>query len=129
MDKNIYLFITMIFLHLIADYNMQGILAQMKQKQWWIEDCAKKNLSFNKYQHDYIVALLEHSFEWSFIVMLPCLIGNVSSTANIIIAILANTIGHFIIDDLKANKLKINLLQDQLFHLLQIIVTFVVLSF
>ena len=36
---------------------------------------------------------------------------------------------HFIVDDLKANKLKINLIQDQAIHLVQVVLTFILYSF
>ena len=36
------------------------------------------------------------------------------------ISIIIHTIIHAIIDDLKANKFKINLIQDQMFHIIQI---------
>jgi len=36
----------------------------------------------------------------------------------------ANTLIHAIVDDLKANKHKINLIQDQTIHFMQILLTF-----
>jgi hypothetical protein len=38
-------------------------------------------------------------------------------------AIVGNTIIHAIVDDLKANRNKLNLIQDQLLHLAQIVIT------
>ena len=38
-------------------------------------------------------------------------------------AIVGNTIIHAIVDDLKANKKRLNLVQDQLLHLAQIVIT------
>ena len=57
----------MIFCHIVDDYKLQGILASMKQKDWWVEQ-----IGFTKlYKYDYIVALLVHSFSWSFMILLP----------------------------------------------------------
>ena len=112
----------MCFCHIVDDFYLQGILGQLKQKKWWEE-----NLDLTKYslyRYDYIAALLIHSFSWSFLVHLPIFILYISNSINInllIISLLINMILHSIIDNLKANKLKINLLIDQSFHLLQII--------
>lgn len=106
----------MIFMHIVDDYYLQGVLAKMKQKSWW-----KANASGKLYKHDYIAALICHGFSWSFMIMLPLAI---SSYNNIyIIFVIVNMIIHCIVDDLKANKLKINLIIDQLIHLIQIIVS------
>ena len=40
--------ITMIFCHIVDDYYSQGILASMKQKEWWI-----KNAPDKQYKYDY----------------------------------------------------------------------------
>lgn len=33
--NNCFLLLLMIFLHIVDDYYLQGILASMKQKEWW----------------------------------------------------------------------------------------------
>ena len=66
-DNKIFILIAMIFLHIIDDYKLQGILASMKQKKWWKEQNDYKSM----YKYDYIIALLTHSFSWSFMIMLP----------------------------------------------------------
>jgi hypothetical protein len=43
--------------------------------------------------------------------------------------LVVNTIIHYIVDDLKANKLKINLIADQSIHLFQILISWVVYMF
>lgn len=43
------IFLTMIFLHIVDDYYLQGILAQMKQKKFWKEQAPDV-----KYKYDYI---------------------------------------------------------------------------
>ena len=56
----------MIFLHVVDDYYLQGILAQLKQKSWW-----EKNAPDPLYKNDYKVALVTHAFSWTFMIMLP----------------------------------------------------------
>lgn len=52
------LFFVMLFLHIFDDYYLQGILASMKQKDWW-----RKQEGYNeKYKDDYIPALFCHAF-------------------------------------------------------------------
>ena len=111
----------MLYCHIIDDYKLQGILASMKQKKWW-EDNAAEPL----YKNDYKMALWEHAFCWSFSIALPPLIVALLTHNNILMSILIlfypfNTILHAYIDDLKANKHDINLVQDQLCHISQII--------
>lgn len=122
--NTIIILILMIFAHIVDDYYLQGILAILKQKSFW-----PNNESTNKpkYKYDYIVALIMHSFSWAFMIMLPIL-WFYKFYANIfyIIAFVVNMIIHIVIDDLKANKQKINLVVDQSVHMLQIIVTFIV---
>ena len=115
MRNDIILFL-MIFLHIIDDFCLQGIMASMKQKSWWQKDSVG---SQPKYKYDYIAALLAHSFSWAFMIMIPVLIGG---TWNPIILIL-NMLLHAFIDNMKANHMRINLIADQSMHLLQILVT------
>ena len=56
----------MIFCHIVDDYYLQGWLASAKQKKYWEENAPDK-----MYKHDYIWALIMHSFSWAFMVMLP----------------------------------------------------------
>lgn len=122
MTTNIFILLAMIFLHIIDDYRLQGILASMKQKKWWREQKDYKDL----YKHDYIIALVEHSFSWSFMIMLPIALALEFSLSWWLVAYIANMCIHAFIDDLKANKFKINLITDQLIHLAQIITTWLV---
>lgn len=122
--NNILLLFTMIFLHIIDDYGLQGILASMKQKNWW----ENQEQYSDKYKYDYIMALVMHSFSWAFMIMSPILFTMPQQVkVSFIIAFIVNVIIHAIVDDLKANKLKINLVQDQLIHLMQIVVTWLIL--
>ena len=113
----------MIFLHIMADYNLQGWLASAKTKKWWIE-----NQNQGIYKYDYLAALFFHSFAWTFMTMLPIWIIEKFETNILLISIfIINTILHCFIDDLKANKNKINLIIDQIFHIAQIIITYAIL--
>lgn len=119
-----YTLLCMIFLHIVDDYYLQGVLASMKQRNWWF-----KLPNYNsKYKFDYIAALIAHAFSWAFMVMLPVAFCNSFELSPVFyIMFVWNVITHAFVDDLKANKFKINLVQDQLAHLLQIVVTFAVL--
>lgn len=115
----ILILLAMIFCHIVDDYYLQGILASMKQKSWW-----EQNHPEPMYQYDYMVALIVHSFSWAFSIMfVPTIylifIGGVWNP----FLFLGNIVIHAYVDDLKANKKKINLVQDQSVHLIQILVT------
>lgn len=109
--------IFMIFCHIVDDYYLQGILAKMKQQKFW-------EGSDKKYRKDYIMALYMHAFSWAFMIMLPVLIAfNLNPPLWFWFILLFNVCLHAAIDNLKCNKLKINLIQDQLIHLGQILIT------
>ena len=109
----------MIFLHIIDDFCLQGIMASMKQKSWWQEHPVG---SKPKYKNDYIAALFAHSFSWSFMIMLPVMLWGQWEWP----ILLANMFTHAAIDDAKANKMQINLIQDQTCHLIQILMTWLI---
>ncbi len=118
---NIKFLIIMLFLHIVDDYYLQGFLANAKHKNWWIENCPHE-----LYQNDYKMALIEHAFSWTFMTMLPAMIMNGCGKVYIIMFIL-NWVVHGYVDNLKANKYKINLIQDQLIHVGQIVLTWIVM--
>ena len=115
------LLIAMVYCHIIDDYYLQGILAQMKQKSWW-----EKNAPDKLYEIDYIMALFEHALSWSISVHIPIivysLINNINTGEWLFASVLINTIIHSCVDDLKANKHKINLIIDQTIHFAQILI-------
>ena len=115
MRSDIVLFL-MVFLHIIDDFCIQGVMTSMKQKSWWQEHPIGSN---PKYKNDYIAALFAHSFSWSFMIMIPVLIWGQWEWPILI----ANMLTHAVIDNAKANKFQINLIQDQTYHLIQIIAT------
>lgn len=114
----------MILGHLLADYPLQGWLAHSKAKAYW-ENSPKKN------KKDYIPALICHATMWGIIVFLPLVYwwGLEHLIGWVWLALPINITVHAIIDDLKANKKIINLWQDQLLHLIQIIITWLVWLF
>lgn len=124
------LFIFSILLHIIDDFVLQPIsLSNLKQKNWWIKQCEKKGLNFNFYKNDYKCALLIHSLSWSIMIMLPLIIAESTNILVIFILICYNSLLHYGIDNEKANKFSFNLCEDQLFHFLQIISTYMIIFF
>lgn len=119
MRSDIVLF-SMIFFHILDDFCLQGIMASMKQKSWWQKDPIG---SQPKYKNDYIAALFAHSFSWAFMIMIPVMICGQWDW----LVLIANMFTHAAIDDAKANKFQINLIQDQICHLIQILMTWFVL--
>ena len=111
----------MILLHIIDDFVLQPIsLSNLKQKKWW-----KKQEGYSdKYKDDYKVALAIHSISWSIMIHIPLVIIFPSlGQLALLISFIVNAVIHYYIDDLKANKLKINLFEDQMVHFWQICTT------
>lgn len=122
--------IAVLFLHVMADFRWQGIMAEMKSQDWW----KKQKGYYDKYKNDYIPPLFWHSFHWSCCILLPYLVisqlmhyalGTVMPS--FLVALAANTLVHMFIDHQKANCKSINLVQDQLLHILQMLLTHVCL--
>ena len=78
----ILLLIGMLFLHIVDDYYLQGVLASMKQKSWWEKNCPN---SF--YKNDYMMALLEHAFSWAVMIHIPIIIYSTVFSIDISIVI------------------------------------------
>ena len=111
----------MVFCHIVDDYYLQGILAKMKQKEWW-----RENTLNPMYRFDWVAAMAMHAFSWAFVIMLPWAIRCRFQPELIYFAFLAiNAIAHFMVDNLKANHKMINLVSDQTAHLIQIFLTWV----
>jgi hypothetical protein len=119
----------MIFFHIIDDYVLQAAcLSKLKQKGYWEKSIHGKIYQF--YRYDYIVALIMHAFSWSFMISLPFAIEQrFKFSVSYIVMLIVNTIIHAIVDNLKANKGKINLICDQTIHILQIIITYLIISY
>lgn len=115
----------MIFFHIVDDYYFQGWLASAKQKSWW-----EKNAPDELYKYDYLMALFMHSFSWSFMIMLPLTVQTILIGGKWYpLQYISNLIIHFMADDLKCNKKKINLIHDQTIHMMQIIFTWALCLF
>lgn len=115
----------MVFCHIVDDYYLQAIgpLASMKQRKWWEENFPQK-----LYRFDYLVALTMHSISWAFMIMLPIAVYykcEISTTFAVVFT--ANVLVHSVVDNLKANMLLINLVTDQFIHVLQIVISFLIL--
>ena len=131
-----FILLLMLFFHFKYDFNQEPFLATYKQKSAW----EKHEIGCKwMYRNDYKVCLWVHSFIWSFTIHIPVLIwggilfyitdiklfleNDLFITAIFSVSIFVNMIIHYITDDLKANKLKINLIKDQIIHIAQIIIT------
>lgn len=121
MKHNIFLLFIMIFFHIIDDFLLQSqsVLGTMKQKNWWKENSPNK-----LYRYDYIIALIMHAFSWSFMIMLPIAVILQFDISSILYLYITNAVIHGIVDHIKANCLKINLITDQIIHLFQIFGTY-----
>ena len=120
-----------LLMHFIYDFHIQGILAEMKQKSWWSNECNKYHAPFFKYRNDYKMALIVHSVECALFTMLPLIVdmlisehtGHLQNAWILFLpCILLLAVSHYLIDDKKANELKINLVQDQLYHITFILI-------
>ena len=117
------LLFAMLFLHIVDDYYLQGILASMKT-----EKMVEENAPDRLYEKDYLMALGEHAFSWTFMVMLiPAiytLMNHISGMNGCYFFVFCfNWAVHFSIDNLKANDKMINLIQNQMIHIGQVVVT------
>lgn len=140
-----------ILLHLFADYTLQGWLASGKQRAWWNEQIDKMLDMYKaahhdfaiteynktridneherlkcKYGRDWAMAMFEHSLYWTLVTFAPIIFFHHVNDWVVLGLVVVNTIFHCVIDDLKANKFAINLVDDQMFHFAQIIFTCVV---
>lgn len=116
----------MILMHIIDDFVLQPIcLSKLKQKKWWRDNGYNSSL----YSNDYKCALLMHSMSWSIMTLIPIMIVFTVNQYLLLLIFIVNTVIHYIVDDSKANKLKMNLWQDQWIHLLQILVTWAIIPF
>lgn len=117
----------MVFCHLIDDFVLQDKFTYLKQKSWWEKTCRGEGLSIEKYGKDYVMALFEHSLEWSIAIILPIIFILDVSGWVLLCSVVINTIIHYIVDNAKANQLRLNLIQDQLIHFIQIIVSWLII--
>ena len=130
--KALMILLLMLWLHVFADFHLQGILASMKQKDWWNAQSTDP-----LYRNDYKISLVVHAFDWAFIVLLPIFVslwGDMNDITPRLIArgivyillLVGNACIHYGIDDIKANAKSINLLDDQFAHMIQIVLTWLI---
>ena len=110
------LLVISLFLHIFNDYFLQGVLAQLKCKDFW----EKRG---QKYSQDYVVALICHAFSWSFCICLPYLVLTKFNSLLVYLLLLINSIFHVLVDNEKANRKTINLKEDQCLHFIQVFIT------
>ena len=120
------LVLAMMLAHFVNDFTLQGILADLKQERWWRKK-VQGVLENSKYRNDYIVALVIHSMYWSACVVAPFAFTGYVGTQCWSILFAINATLHAFVDHLKANTRTINLVQDQCFHGLQLVITALVM--
>ena len=114
--------LAMIFCHIVDDYYLQGWLASAKQRIWW-----ENNAPDKMYRDDYMMALFMHSFSWTFMIMLVPMLLNINNLSILYVFVFGiNLLIHAVVDNAKANLKMLNLIQDQLIHLCQIYVTWLI---
>lgn len=120
----IFVLLLMIFFHVIDDFVLQPVcLSTLKQKSYW-----EANAPEDLYKKDYICALIMHSISWTFMIMLPiAYIQGFAIDGWFLFMFVFNVVFHALVDDTKANMKVINLWADQLLHIMQIVLTFVLL--
>ena len=122
--KYLILLIWMVFFHIVDDFHLQGWLANAKQKFWW-----ENNVPDELYENDYKMTLIIHALSWTIMIHIPIIFylyyfNLMDLPVFIFIQLfIINWVIHAIVDNLKANKLTINLIQDQIIHFIQIILT------
>lgn len=124
----------MFLLHFFADFNLQigSGMDKFKQRKWWSDQLPNNTverdryLIFKKYRYDYLCGLVCHGLYWSLIVCLPILLAGGFWYA---LNSLAHGAIHVFVDDAKANRMKLNLWQDQAIHALQVLLVWFVWMF
>lgn len=112
----------MFLCHIIDDFVLQPqSLSCLKQQDNW-----KRLKDFYKY--DYLMAMFIHCLSWSIMIHIPIICMEVNTTI-LFCSIIVNLIIHFIVDHLKCNTHKINLITDQTIHFIQVIVTFLIFKY
>ena len=123
---SVILLFAMLFMHIVDDYYLQGILAKLKQQMWWTE-----NEPEPMYRNDWLVALIAHSFSWSFSITIPAILywlhADVFHPVLYIVLFVFNMALHAVLDHLKCNLFKCSLLMDQIIHVWQVILTWIFL--
>ena len=109
----------MFLCHLLADYPLQGWLAQAKNKLYWKD---------TQTPHDWLMALICHAMMWGIMIYLPFIFIGETDFGGWVetlfwLTLPINIIIHIFVDNAKANLHKLDLITDQLIHFLQITTT------
>ena len=123
-DVTLIVLSSMVFLHIIDDFVLQTKLADMKQISWW-----KIHAPASIYRNDYKLCLLAHGYEWAFMMMIPVVFAMGFDLGWMWVMLPVNATVHAAIDHAKANDMALNLWQDQMLHLGQILLTFILYLF
>lgn len=128
MVSTLILLFLMILMHIIDDFVLQPkSLSHLKQKTWWEFECEARKVPLEKYKYDYVAALLIHGISWSIMVHLPLIFLYSPSNPSLLpISIVVMWLIHSFIDNMKANKMAINLCGDQIFHFIQILIIWLI---
>lgn len=116
-------------LHFFADFTLQGVLADLKCRDWWtrqLHDMGFHQHDALKYQDDYKAALFYHAFYWSVVTFAP--VWYFASDTAAFAIVFANAIVHMVIDHFKCNLFTLNLWQDQSLHFIQIALTLAIFN-
>lgn len=116
------LVLAMMLAHFAADFTLQGILADLKQRRWW-QKKVQGDLDKSKYKDDYVAALFAHSMYWAACVVAPFAFTGYVGTMCWSVLFAINSVLHAAVDHLKANDRDLNLVQDQCIHGVQLVVT------
>lgn len=120
-----------LYMHVLDDFVLQkACLCDLKQKSWW-RNLIGHEFEKSKYSHDYVMALFIHAGQCSLGMLLPIALYQLYKGTPVDVLFLwsafcVNTLVHAFVDNLKANELAINLVQDQFAHITQIVITLVV---
>lgn len=120
-----------LYMHVLDDFVLQkATLCDLKQRDWW-RRLVGHDFEKSRYSHDYVMALFIHAGQWSLGILLPMALyfiikGMPVDTLFLWSAFCVNTLVHAFVDNLKANELRINLVEDQSAHFVQIVITLVV---
>lgn len=132
LEVKVFVLFAMIFLHIVDDYYLQGILASMKQKDWWPKQFPP-NAMPKMYKNDYKAALIAHAFSWSFMIHLPAIICYFAFSPHTfffimwVFLLIGQALIHAVVDNAKANTHVVNLCQDQAMHLAQMLLSWAIL--
>ena len=116
----------MFLCHVLDDFVLQPVcLGKLKQRDWWIKQEGMKDL----YKNDYKMALHIHAFSWSGWILVPFIFFSNVEDTYIFTMFLINGLIHYMVDNKKANDKDISLVTDQLIHIGQVVITFLILIY